>query len=93
MQEINESFSSLATYDTADSRTTDHFLHAWTTRRTSSEIKRNKKEQPEPWLCSHLLVLKRTVKLTGGQSNQAIVQKRRLHHARSQHSASPQEPH
>jgi hypothetical protein len=28
MQEINESFSSLATYDTADSRTTDHFLHA-----------------------------------------------------------------
>jgi hypothetical protein len=27
MQEINESFSSLATYDTADSATTDHFLH------------------------------------------------------------------
>jgi hypothetical protein len=28
MREINESFSSLATYDTADSRTTDHFLRA-----------------------------------------------------------------
>jgi hypothetical protein len=28
MQEINESFSSLATNDSADGRTTDHFLHA-----------------------------------------------------------------
>jgi hypothetical protein len=28
MREFNESFSSLATYDATDSRTTDHFLHA-----------------------------------------------------------------
>jgi hypothetical protein len=27
MGELNESFSSLATYNTADSRTVDHFLH------------------------------------------------------------------
>jgi hypothetical protein len=49
MRDFNESFSSLATYDTADSRTTDHFLHAWTTSTPSNEIKRNKKE-PEPLL-------------------------------------------